>query len=208
MTPTREQMDNVRAQAERLEAMRFTDHDGVIVPVFQGEPPKDALSWGDLTTGQKEAALAIQLNWEGFGPEEELAVIENIAAGKEPAEWMEGLTTEQWSDREYSENWAEPTNPEIERVVSGLEASWPADIERQRDDTPVEPESMPESSFEELDPVFRSWRDDASQRPLAEKGVDYSDRPYGEKGDYDRALREAAEQSRYRANDPDRGRDR
>ena len=48
-----------------------------------------------------------------------------------------------------------------------------------------------QSTPAELKALFRSWRDDASQRSLSEKGVDYSDAPYGEPTErpYEVALR-------------------
>ena len=74
-----------------MEESAFTIRDGIALPVLQGEPPKDAKHWGDLTPEQKSVAMAGQVTWEGFDAEQETAVIENVVSGKPPYEWMEGV---------------------------------------------------------------------------------------------------------------------
>ena len=64
-----------------------------------------------------------------------------------------------------------------------------------------EPSVELEATPEDQERLFQSWRDDISQRPLAEKGVDYSDAPYAEpeSPSYAEALKTAIARARYQA---------
>ncbi len=113
--PTREQIDSVLAQIERLQASR----------------PQQA-PWGGMTYSQKFVALE-DLEWAGFSRREEMAVIARVLLGEAPELWMGRLDTGK-PDRD---SWMAKLS-----IDDGARIELAADLDRIKRDTYAELEEQ------------------------------------------------------------------
>jgi hypothetical protein len=194
--PTDEQKENLLSQIGYLERSRFTNREGTVIPVIQGEPPEDAWSWAELPPHMKENAMTFQLNWEGFTPEQEFEVIENVIYDRPPFEWVDGI---------------EPADP-----APSLSAEFQGDelAARSRDHGPEDASThearlkagvdsvrhlelnLPEPARDDLDravgDIERGWTEAASAE-IGRMLADIAQPPVFEPSDYAKAKEQAAE---------------
>jgi hypothetical protein len=144
-----EQKAAVREQIEQLQALHFARDGPALMPVLQGEPPADSLTWNDLAEGEQQGMLASWVNFEGFSAEAELDVISRVASGQEPGDWFDGVASGQESPDRFDESEIEETYTPAE--VAGIFQEWREDYALR-----AAPEVTPPDAY---GPEYDDWRE-------------------------------------------------
>ena len=91
--PTRDQMDEVQQEIERLIEDRFAPDGGWMRP---SDTP-NAVPWDDLTYNQQVGVLVSEVSWPGFDQTQIADVSTRVIDGEPSPEWMGDIVaSDQW----------------------------------------------------------------------------------------------------------------
>lgn len=88
--PTRKQMDSVQNQIESLTGERFWANGEFLRPVGAAQPSAGT-PWSELDFEDRREAVYVNTGWKGFSLEEQMEVIDRVAAGDPSELWLEGI---------------------------------------------------------------------------------------------------------------------
>ncbi len=178
--PTRDDMDRVTNSIEVLIlSLDVVCLEGDRVIPASPDCGSGYFFWGDLSQTQKQAALSVAIDWEGFSEDQQWDVIKRVLDGEEPDMWMEGLDALR-TPQEFKALVAEMRDEELAaRVLNYGEADAAAFEQRVKDgaDTvqhlePEVPAALPITEAE-LTEIERSWATPQSQFQSIIRGGDY-----------------------------------